>query len=116
MEKLLAKLEIAHTTTPSYNPQSNNVVRFHRTLRIHYRMWTERESMDWNKQLPALELAYNSKVNELTGLTPFLAFLGREAKLPADMVLPNQHEERKRRCEDLQEQLEICQPAAPEGG
>ena len=51
--------------------------------------------MDWNKQLPALELTYNSKVNESTGLTPFLAFLGREAKLPADMVLPNWHEEYK---------------------
>ena len=27
------------------------------------------------------------------GLTPFLVFMGREAKLPADMILPNQHEE-----------------------
>ena len=56
MEKLLARLEIAHTTTPFYNPQSNNVERFHRTLRAHYRMLTNRESMDWTRQLPALEL------------------------------------------------------------
>ena len=49
--------------------------------------------MDWARQLPCLELAYNSKVNEATGLTLFLVFLGQEAKLPADMVLPNQEEE-----------------------
>ncbi|MCP3668714.1 MAG: hypothetical protein GY696_40570 [Gammaproteobacteria bacterium] len=49
--------------------------------------------MDWARQLPCLKLAYNSKVNEATRLTPFLVFLGREAKLPADMVLPNQEEE-----------------------
>ncbi|MCP3663252.1 MAG: transposase family protein [Gammaproteobacteria bacterium] len=38
MAKLLARLEVAHTFTPAYNPQSNNVERFHRTLRDHYRM------------------------------------------------------------------------------
>ncbi len=92
LAKLLARLEVAHTFTPAYNPQSNNVERFHRTLQDHYRMWTATKEMDWVRQLPCLELAYNSKVNESTGLTPFLVFLGREAKLPADMVLPNQNE------------------------
>ena len=87
------QLEVAHTTTPAYNPQSNNVEKFHRTLREHYRMWTGRKKLDWAKQLPCLELAYNSKVNEATGLTPFLVFMGREAKLPADMILPNQQED-----------------------
>ena len=56
-------------------------------------MWTARKDMDLARQLPCLELDYNSKVNEATGLTPFLVFLGREAKLPADMILPNQQEE-----------------------
>ncbi len=83
---------MAHTFTPAYNPQSNNVERFHRTLRDHYRMWIATRDEDWVKQLPCLELAYNSKVNEATGLTPFLVFLGREAKMPADLVLPNHRE------------------------
>ncbi|MCP3663457.1 MAG: transposase family protein, partial [Gammaproteobacteria bacterium] len=30
LAKLLARLEVAHTFTPAYNPQSNNVERFHR--------------------------------------------------------------------------------------
>ncbi|MCP3666295.1 MAG: transposase family protein [Gammaproteobacteria bacterium] len=86
LAKLLNRLEVAHTFTPAYNPQSNNVERFHRTLRDHYQIWTA------TKEMNCLELAYNSKVNEATGLTPFLVFLGREAKLPADMVLPNKNE------------------------
>ena len=67
LEKLLARLEVAHTFTPAYNPQSNNVERFHRTLRDHYRMWISTWDKDWVRQLPCLELAYNSKVNEATG-------------------------------------------------
>ncbi|MCP4993462.1 MAG: DDE-type integrase/transposase/recombinase [Gammaproteobacteria bacterium] len=93
MKALLVRLEVAHTTTPAYNPQSNNVERFHRTLKTYYRCWMARHSKSWVEHLPYLELAYNSKVNETTGLTPFLVFLGREAKLPADMILPNKHEE-----------------------
>ena len=34
-------------------------------------------------------------MNEATGLTPFLVFMGQEAKLPADMILPNQHKDFK---------------------
>ncbi|MCP3663365.1 MAG: hypothetical protein GY696_12865, partial [Gammaproteobacteria bacterium] len=58
-------------------------------------MWTARKQLDWARQLSCLELAYNSKVNEATGLTPFLVFMGQEAKLPADMILPNQHKDFK---------------------
>ena len=32
-------------------------------------------------------------MSEATGLTPFLVFIDWEAKLPADMILPNQQEE-----------------------
>ncbi|MCP3664723.1 MAG: transposase family protein, partial [Gammaproteobacteria bacterium] len=59
LAKLLAQLEVAHTFTPAYNPQSNNVERFHRTLRDHYRMWIATKDEDWVRQLPCLELAYN---------------------------------------------------------
>ncbi|MCP3665953.1 MAG: transposase family protein [Gammaproteobacteria bacterium] len=58
--KLLARLEVAHTFTPAYNPQSNNVERFHPA------------------QLPCLELAYNSKVNEATGRPHFWYFWGEK--------------------------------------
>ena len=37
--------------------------------------------------LSALQLAYNSKVNTVTGVTPLLAFTGREARLPLDLMI-----------------------------
>ena len=37
--------------------------------------------------LPAIALAYNMKTCKTTGVTPFLAYFGREAKLPVDLVL-----------------------------
>ena len=35
-----------HPTTPAYNPQSNNVERFHWTLLECYRMWTAQKNID----------------------------------------------------------------------
>ena len=83
------KLDIKHTRTPSYNPQSNPVERYHRTLNATMRTLLDREDKQWDTKLSALMLTYNTKVNETTGVTPFLAFLGREAKMPIDLVLPS---------------------------
>jgi hypothetical protein len=50
----------------------------------------------WPKYLPGVVLAYNSRIHSTTGVTPFLAFQGREATLPADLILrlPNQEDDR----------------------
>ena len=87
MEEVYSRLDILHTRTPAYNPCSNPVERFHRTL--NQRLWliTARDDKEWEDHLPAITLAYNTKVNVATGVTPSLAFLGREAKLPVDMIL-----------------------------
>ena len=87
MKEVNRRLEIVHTRTPVYNPASNPVERFHRTLNQLLRVVTDREDKNWELHLPAITLAYNTKVNNSTGVTPSLAFLGREAKLPVDLVL-----------------------------
>jgi transposase InsO family protein/dUTPase len=84
---LAAKLEIGITHPPPYNPQSNRVERFHRTLNTGMRLFLERNDSQWEPHLPAISMAYNMKVCAATGVTPFLAYFGREAKLPADIVL-----------------------------
>ena len=84
---LMEKLEIKSVQGPAYNPQSNSVERFHRTLHAMMRMVLEREDKEWPRLLSALQLAYNSKVNTVTGVTPLLAFTGREARLPLDLMI-----------------------------
>ena len=87
MRGMQKRLEICHTRGPPYNPQSNQVERFHRTLASMLRVALPREDIDWDLHLSAITLAYNTKVNASTGVTPSLAFLGREAKLPVDLIL-----------------------------
>ena len=33
-------------------------------------------------------LAYNTKVNATTQITPFMAMFGRECRLPVDLIIP----------------------------
>ena len=51
------------------------------------RRYLERKTVQWAEVLPSLTLAYNSKQHTATGVTPFLAFYGREVRLPVDLML-----------------------------
>ncbi len=84
---LADKLEIGLTHPPPYNLQSNRVERFHQKLNTGMRLFLDRNNNQWEPQLPAITMAYNTKVCKSTGVMPFLAYFRREAKLPADMVL-----------------------------
>ena len=86
--QLCDRFQIKKTTTPAYNPNSNIVERFHRTLNQMMRVFIDREDMSWSRYLPACTLAYNTKVHSTTGMTPFMAMFGREARLPIDLILP----------------------------
>ena len=86
--QLCDRLQIAKTTTPAYNPQSNPVERFHRSLNTIMRTHLAREDAGWSRFLPMATFAYNTKVNATHGLTPFEAWMGRAAKLPIDLVVP----------------------------
>ena len=84
---LMEELQIRKTFTPPYNAQSNPVERFHRTLNAFMRTSVQRDDLQWHKMLASLMLAYNSKVHVSTGVTPHLAFMGREVRLPLDLMI-----------------------------
>ena len=86
--QLCDRLQIQKTTTPAYNPQSNLVERFHRTLNSIMRTHLAREDAGWSRFLPMATFAFNTKVNATTGVTPFEVWMGRAAKLPIDLVVP----------------------------
>ena len=85
---LMDRLEIQKTATPAYNPHSNLVERFHRSLNQILRVYMQREEKSWDRYISTACFAYNTKVNETSGVTPFEAWMGRPAKLPIDLVLP----------------------------
>ena len=85
---LCDQLQIQKTHTPPYNPQSNMVERFHQTLNMIKRVYLNRDDRSWHRYTDIAAFAYNTKVNETTGVTPFEAFIGRPARLPIDLILP----------------------------
>ena len=85
-------LGVTHNVGPAYNPWSNLVERVHRTLSSMLRSVLPREERNWDRYCHLLMLAYNSKVCASTGVTPAVAFLGRELSLPVDLMLPVQQQ------------------------
>ena len=89
---LCKRLEIKKKETPPYNPNANPVERFHRTLNAILRTFMDRDDPSWERYLPMATLAYNSKCHSATGQTPFLVWMGREARLPIDIIVPTPHQ------------------------
>ena len=86
-QTMMKELQIVRRNLPAYNPWSNKVERFHRTVHAALRTVLDRDDKSWIGYLPALVLAYNSKVHASTGVSPYLATFGREANLPVDLIL-----------------------------
>ena len=80
-------LQIKQKLQPPYSPWANRVERVHRVVNAALRTVLERDDHSWLRYLPAITLAYNSKRHSTTGISPFLAMFGREAKLPVDLVV-----------------------------
>lgn len=87
-DQLMDRLQIQKTTTPAYSPQGNLVERFHRSLNQIMRIYMNREDKSWERYVSTACLAYNTKVNSTTGVTPHEAWTGRAAKLPIDLIIP----------------------------
>jgi len=84
----MEELRIQKTYTPAYNPRSNGKLeRWHRDLNAFMRATSAREDPNWIAYLPALVLAHNTKEHSATGVTPSLAFLGRELRLPVYLLV-----------------------------
>ena len=47
-----------------------------------------RENKGWEQFISTVALAYNTKVNTATGVTPFEAWMGRTPRLPIDLIIP----------------------------
>ena len=81
-------MEICKLRTTAYKPSTNGVVkRFHRTLNSMLGKVVCDSQRDWDERLPLVMAAYRASPHSRTGLSPNRLFLGRENRMPLDLVM-----------------------------
>ena len=104
-------LGIKKTRTTPYHPQSDGMVeRFNRTLEAQLSKFADHNQKDWDEHIPFLLMAYLSASHDTTSCSPARMMLGRELKMPIDLMFGRPEDEPPQTATDyastLQEQLE----------
>jgi hypothetical protein len=88
--ELCRLLEVRKTRTSAGNPRCNGLTeRYNRTMVRMIKAYIKDEQTYWDRFLGCLARAYRSTVQESTGLTPNLIMIGREVRLPAEVMFGN---------------------------
>jgi hypothetical protein len=86
--ELCKLLQIDKTRTTAYHPQGNGLVeRTNRTIKNLLKAVVE-ETVQWDKSLSKVTMAYRCTVHSSTGQTPHFLWTGREMRLPSDLQAP----------------------------
>ena len=86
-KELCKMLEVRKTRTTARNTKFNGKVeRFNKTLVRMIRSYLKGQQREWDKYPDCLAAAYRSSVHETTGFTPNMLMLGREVKMPSDVM------------------------------
>ena len=85
-------LGLDKTRTTSFRPMSDGFVeRVNQSVNNMLNCVIVDSPFSWDLLIKMCVLAYNSSIQESTGETPSMMMLGREMKLPVDLVLPCIH-------------------------
>ena len=88
LKELNTILNIKHTVTTAYRPQSNGTCeRLNSTIINRIRTLAPGEKPRWNLHLDSLICAYNSTTHESIGMSPFYAMYGRQPIIPVDLLV-----------------------------
>jgi hypothetical protein len=86
--RLMQWMEIDKLRTTAYKPSTNGVVeRFHRTLNTMLGKVVSDSQRDWDERLPLVLAAYRTTPHSTTGFSPTRLFLGRDMRMPLDLVM-----------------------------
>ena len=108
-------LGIKKTRTTPLHPQSDGMVeRFNRTILAQLSTFVEQHQRDWDQHIPMLLMAYQSAVHNSTRYTPARLMLGRDLRLPVDLLYgrPEEEQHTTEYAETLQETMERVQSFA----
>ena len=91
LSELCKLLEIKKTRTSVRNPRCNGQVeRFNRSILCMIKAYLCGEQENWDLNLGCLAAAYRACPHESTGLTPNLLMLGREVRIPFEILYGGQ--------------------------
>ena len=80
-------LGVVKSRTTPYHPQSDGLVeRFNRTLLNMLATAVSKRPFQWESHLRRLCLAYNTRVHQTTGYSPFFLMFGRQVRMPVDVM------------------------------
>lgn len=86
-KELCTLFQMKKTRTSARHPRANGQVeRFNRSLLKMVRAYLVGEQNTWDENLGCLAGAYNSTPHEATKMSPNLLVLGREIRMPADLL------------------------------
>ena len=87
-QDLCQSMEIEKIRTTPYKPSTNGMVeRYHRTLNTILAKTIASNQRDWCEKVPIAAAAYRASTHEATGFSPNYLVLGRENRMPIDLVL-----------------------------
>lgn len=80
--------------TVSFRARANGLTETNnRVMQDMLRSFVSESRKDWDLKLSALEIAYNSSVNETTGMTPFQLDIGMQPRLPIHIAANENREQ-----------------------
>lgn len=95
-KELCKMLNVRKTRASPRNPKGNGTTeRFNSTIVKMIKAYLTEEQEDWDLYLGCLAGAYRASAHEATKLSPNLMSIGREIRLPLDLVYgqPSQHQD-----------------------
>ena len=79
---LLAAIGTKKKLSTAYHPQTDGQTeRTNQTMETYLRIYSNQQQDNWVSLLPMAQIAYNNKLSEATGTTPFFANHGRHPNL-----------------------------------
>ncbi|KAM7303540.1 DDE-type integrase/transposase/recombinase [Ixodes scapularis] len=90
-QEILRLSHTSHRRTTAYHPQTNGLTeRLNKTIADMISMYVDVEHKTWDEVLPYVTFAYNTAVQETTGVTPFQLVHGRKVTTMLDAMLPHE--------------------------
>ena len=102
-------LGIHKTRTTPLHPQSDGMVeQFNRTIEDQLSKFVDDNQRDWDTHVPLLLMAYRTAIHETTGCTPAQLMMGRDLRLPIDLLIGRPEDEIPHHASTYAEELQAC--------